>query len=88
MEAAYIRKANTDTPLTIDLEEKGYSVQSVPFEIGSRGCVSSRNKNNLINIYVSNKINYHVLKLCKELSKIYICYAFSLYLMHPRLPAG
>ena len=65
IKAPYIRKAKKCTPLKIDLEEKGYSVQLVPFEIESRGFVSSRNKNNLINIYVANKIKYNVLKLCK-----------------------
>ena len=79
IEAAYTRKANKYTPLKIDLEEKGYSVQLVPFEIGSRGYVSSRNKNNLINIYVSNKISYNVLKLCKELSKISLLCSFSIF---------
>jgi hypothetical protein len=79
IEAAYTRKANKYTPLKIDLEEKGYSVQLVPFEIGSRGYVSIRNKNNLINIYVSNKISYNVLKLCKELSKISLLCSFSIF---------
>ena len=82
IEAAYTRKATKYTPLKIDLEERGYSVQLVPFEIGSRGYVSTRNKNNLINIYVSNKINYNFLKLYKKNSARYPCYAPSLYFMH------
>ena len=70
---------STYTPLKLDLEDKGFSVCLVPFEIGSRGYVSKRNKESLINIYVANKIDYNVLKLCKEVSKISLLCSFSIF---------
>ena len=79
IEAAYQRKMTKYTPLKIDLEEKGYSVSLVPFEIGSRGYVSQRNRENLINIFVAYKINYNAIKLCKELSKISLLCSFAIF---------
>ena len=79
IEAAYQRKMTKYTPLKLDLEEKGYSVSLVPFEIGSRGYVSQRNRENLINIFVANKIDYNVIKLCKELSKISLLCSFAIF---------
>ena len=60
IDAAYTRKMIKYTALKIDLEEKGFSVSLVPFEIGSRGYVSARNRENLINVFVTKKIDYNV----------------------------
>ena len=46
--AAETRKTNKYTYLKLDLEEKGYSVDLVPFEIDSRGHVTSENVMKLI----------------------------------------
>ena len=56
IDAAYNRKYKKYTPLKLDLEERGYSVQLIPFEIGSYGYTSVRNKNNLINIFAGVNI--------------------------------
>ena len=48
--AAQTRKTKKYTYLKLDLEEKGYSVDIVPFEVGSRGHVTSKNMINMINI--------------------------------------
>ena len=43
VEKAQIRKTNTYTYFKNDLEDKGFTVDLVPFEIGSRGHVSKGN---------------------------------------------
>jgi hypothetical protein len=62
IENAYRRKLEKYTPLKTDLEEKGFNVSLVPFEIGSRGYVSKRNRENLITVFVKNNIKYNVKK--------------------------
>ena len=79
IEAAYKRKYQKYTPLKSDLEEKGYSVALVPFEIGSRGHVSQRNKLNLTTVFVSNKIKHSVNTMCKEVSKISLLCSFGIF---------
>ena len=79
IEAAYKRKYQKYTPLKSDLEEKGYSVALVPFEIGSRAHVSKRNKLNLTTVFVSNKIKHSVNTMCKEVSKISLLCSFGIF---------
>jgi hypothetical protein len=79
IENAYRRKLEKYTPLKTDLEEKGFNVSLVPFEIGSRGYVSKRNRENLITVFVKNNIKYNVNKMCKELSKISLLCSFGIF---------
>ena len=79
IDAAFERKLAKYSALKTDLEEKQFQVSLVPFEIGSRGFVSGRNKNNLINVYVKNSIKYNVLKLCKQVSKISLMCSFGIF---------
>ena len=77
--AAQLRKTNKYTYLKLDLEDKGYSVDLVPFEIGSRGHVTSENTMNLINIFVKHKIKTNVKVMCKQLGKISILCTFAIF---------
>ena len=79
IEAAYKRKLEKYSPLKTDLEEKGFKVSLVPFEIGSMGLVSNRNKLNLIHCFTTNKVKYNVQKLCKEASKISLLCSFGIF---------
>ena len=60
-------------------EEKGLNVSLVPFEIGSRGYVSKRNRENLITVFVKNNVKYNENKMCKELSKISLHCGFGIF---------
>ena len=43
-EAAHLRKKQRYAGLKSDLEEKGFTVYNLPFEVGSRGHISLENK--------------------------------------------
>ena len=79
VDAAQIRKTNTYTYLKNDLVDKGYTVDLVPFEIGSRGHISKPNIHNLINVFVKNNIKTNVLRMSKTLSKISFLCTFAIF---------
>ena len=79
VEKAQIRKTNTYTYLKNDLEDKGFTVDLVPFEIGSRGHVSKTNIHNLINVFVKNNIKTNVLRMNKTLGKITLLCTFAIF---------
>ena len=54
----------------MDLEGVGWTVQLIPFEVGSRGQITKRNKEALINVLKRNQIKVKNNKLFKDLSKI------------------
>ena len=64
IQAAHQRKTTKYTSLKADIESM------VPFEIGSRGHVTTNNKENIIHAFVYNKINSNALKCMKQLPKI------------------
>jgi hypothetical protein len=82
IDAAYSRKYKNYTDLKSDLENSGWAVQLDPFEIGSRGHVTKRNKDTLMKTarHISLKINHK--KLVSELSKISLLCSFSVYQAH------
>ena len=68
-----------NTALKSDLEERGFTVSLVPFEIGSRGHTSRENKMRLISVFVKNGLKQNVHKLVKQISKISLLCTFSIF---------
>jgi hypothetical protein len=65
-----------------DLENMGWTVYLDPFEIGSRGQVTKRNKNTIRKTasHISKKLNHKT--LISDLSKISLLCSFSVYQAH------
>ena len=70
MESAHIRKAKKYNDLKVELESVGWVVHLIPFEVGSRGQITKRNKNALINVLKRNQIKVNNNLIFKDLSKI------------------
>ena len=79
IEAAHQRKTTKYTSLKTDIESSGYKCFMVPFEIGSRGHVTTNNKENIIHAFVYNKINSNALKCMKQLSRISLLCSFCIF---------
>ena len=79
VEAAHSRKTNKYTFMKNDLEELGYKVDLVPFEIGSRGHITKKNVNNLTNIFTKHKIKTNVKSMSKTLGKISLLCTFAIF---------
>ena len=82
IEAAYHRKYKNYTDLKLDLEKAGWKVNLYPFEVGSRGHVTKRNKNTIMKTakLINNNIKHR--NLISELSKISLLCSFSVYQAH------
>ena len=72
---AHLRKAKKYSDLKKDLEEVGWRVHLIPFEVGSRGQITKRNKDSLINVFKRNQIKVKNQQLFKDLSKISLLFS-------------
>ena len=79
IDAANLRKLRKYQDLKKDLEANKYSVTLLPFEIGSRGQVTKRNRVSLENIFKSNKITVKTGKLFRDASKVAMLCSFSIF---------
>ena len=79
IQAANARKTLRYTQLKLDLEDAGYTCTLLPFEVGSRGYVTTSNRANLIHTFVSNNIQTNALKCIKKLSKLSLLCSFSIF---------
>ena len=77
--AAHQRKSTKYISLKNYIESAGYTCFLIPFEIGSRGHVTSGNRMNIVNTFIQNKINTNALKCIKQLSKISLLCSFSIF---------
>ena len=82
IETAHIRKAKKYNDLMVDLESVGWGVHLIPFEVGSRGQITRRNKNALINVLKRNQIKVNNNILFKDLSKISLLCSYSVFQAH------
>ena len=82
IDAAHARKASKYLDLTSDLRTKGWRVECVPFEIGSRGHISQRNKNSIFDTMKKFKIKIQKKTLIQELSKISLLCSFLIFQAH------
>ena len=65
--------------LKTDLQQAGWLVNLVPFEIGSRGLVTKRNKTALINTFKRNHIKVKHNNLIKNVSKISLLCSYVIF---------
>ena len=81
-EAANLRKNRRYNDLTSDLIEKGWSAENIPFEIGSRGHINSRNKTSIYNIMKKNNIKIQKKTFIQDISKISLLCSFAIFQAH------
>ena len=82
IESAHLRKAKKYNDLKVDLESVGWIVQLIPFEVGSRGQITKRNKISLINVLKRNHIKLNNSQLFKDRSKISLLCSYSVFQAH------
>ena len=70
IEAANARKRLRYDYLTQDIEDKGYKCSNLPLEIGSRGHITTRNRETLVHLCHTFKIGKfsNVIKNCSKLA--------------------
>ena len=79
IQGAHQRKTSKYTSLKSDIEDSGFQCTLLPFEIGSRGYVTTANRSNMISAFVQNNIKSNALKCLKQLSKISLLCSFSIF---------
>ena len=79
-ESANERKRTRYTGLAADLEEKGYRVLNIPFEVGSRGQLSLDNKSSLATLHRLCKPQVKFKKFCENICKTSLLCSYSIYL--------
>ena len=82
IDMANLRKAKKYNDLKMDLEGVGWTVQLIPFEVGSRGQITKRNKEALINVLKRNQIKLKNSQLFKDMSKISLLCSYSIFQAH------
>ena len=82
IESANRRKSSLYLNLTEDLRQNGWVTDCVPFEIGSRGYISKRNKKSIFDTLKTHTIKIKKSKLLKDLSKISLLCSFTLFQAH------
>ena len=65
-----------------DLEVAGWSTNLVPFEVGSRGQVTKRNRSSIYNVTKRHHINLNHTQITKDMSKISLLCSFSVFQAH------
>ena len=82
IESANIRKSSRYFDLTNNLKAKGWSADCVPFEIGSRGHITKKNKSDITNILRKYNIKLPQKKFQEELCKISLLCSFAIFQAH------
>ena len=70
IDSANARKNRKYQDLKEDLEARSYNVTLMPFEIGSRGQITKRNRTALADIFKTNQVKIKSEILFKEMSKV------------------
>ena len=82
IESANTYKSTKYNDLKKDLEKAGWKTKLIPFEIGSRGLVTKRNKTTISKALKEVKIKINLKKLFIDLSKIALLCSYSIYQAH------
>ena len=82
IESAHILKNKKYNDLKSDLEDSGWTPYLLPFEIGSRGLITKRNKSSIINTFKKTHIKVKHRPLFKELLKISLLCSFFIFQAH------
>ena len=78
LEDARQRKSNKYAPLIADIEQKGFSVEYFPLEVGARGIINKVNKETIKDISLYTKINTK--NLIKALSREAVIASYYIFL--------
>ena len=79
-EAAHLRKKQRYAGLKSDLEEKGFTVYNLPFEVGSRGHISLENKSILGTIHKLCKTPVKLKRFYENICKTSLLCSYAIYL--------
>ena len=79
---AHIRKTDKYNELKTDIQKKGWIVNLTPYEVGSRGQITKKNKESIIKVLKRNCIKTNNSKLFKEISKISLLCSYSIFQAH------
>jgi hypothetical protein len=82
IESAHLRKTRNYNDLKGDLEKSGWKVFLVPFEIGSRGLMTKRNRDSPIKVLKRNSIKLKHTLIFKEMAKISLLCSYSIFQAH------
>ena len=82
IESANILKTRRYNDLKDDLEKAGWNVMLIPFEVGSRGQVTKRNREALTNVLKRNKLKVKNSNFFKDVSKISLLCSYSIFQAH------
>ena len=82
IDSANIRKTKNYNDLKGDMERNGWTVALVPFEVGSRGLMTRRNRDSLIGVFKRNRIKLKHTALFKDLAKISLLCSYSIFQAH------
>jgi hypothetical protein len=82
IESANQRKAAKYLSLKEDLKDRGWTTNYIPFEVGSRGQVTKRNKDAIAITLRNTQIKLNKTKLITELGKIALLCSFSIFQAH------
>ena len=82
IESAHLRKTTRYRDLTSDIKNKGWQVECVAFEIGSRDYISQRNKKSIFDTLKKFKVKVQHKKIIQDISKISLLCSFSIFQAH------
>ena len=82
IESAHLRKTRNYNDLKTDLQKENWNVFLVPFEVGSRGLMTKRNRESLISVFKRNRTKLKHTLLFKELAKISLLCSYAIFQAH------
>jgi hypothetical protein len=82
IDSANLRKFLKYQELTEDLRNRGWETENVPFEVGSRGLVTKRNKKSISDILKKWQIKTKKSQIFNDISKISLLCSFALFQAH------
>ena len=79
IDSANLRKHTNYLDLKTDIEEAGCITNLVPFEVGSRGQITTRNKKSIMESCKRNSLKMKHILIMKEMSKISLLCSFAIF---------
>ena len=79
IDSANLRKSTNYLDLKTDIETAGWKTSLLPFEVGSRGQVTARNKKAIIESCKRNQLKMQHIQIMKDMSKISLLCSFAIF---------
>ena len=79
IDSAHLRKTTNYLDLKTDIEGAGWNINLVPFEVGSRGQITTRNKKLITESCKRNNLKIKHTQIMKEMSKISLLCSFAIF---------